>query len=223
MKIKAIIFDQDETLIHPNTGLYEVYVTERAKDFARVFDINNLNEAKRLAFEMKISQCDDSTISLYDRMGIPRSVWYDKLNAIDVRAFLHTNEKLKTFIMALKNSGIRIILLTNSPSLQTKKVLNSVGVPSSMFDHIFTWEKGQEPPKPSKEPFLFIWEKFGLTAEECLMVGNEVKVDLQVAHTLHIHTVGIHLETKADENVDFIIHKLEDIFNVIKKIERNNI
>lgn len=223
MKIKAIIFDQDETLIHPNTGLYERYVLERAKDFAKVFGIKKIKEAKELAFKMKIEKCDDSTIKLYDLMKIPRSVWYDKINSIDIQPFLQKDLKLKKFLVKIKKSGLLTFLLTNSPTLQTNKILEAVGLSASNFDHLFTWEKGKEPPKPFKEPFLFIFRKFGLKPEECIMVGNEIRVDLRVAHSLNIHTVGINLETKPDENVDFTIGKLDDLSTIIKLLERKNI
>lgn len=223
MKIKAIIFDQDETLIHPNTGFYDQYVLERAKDFAKVFGIKKIEEAKELAFKMKIEKCDDSTIKLYDLMKIPRSVWYDKINSIDIQPFLQKDLKLKKFLVKIKKGGLLTFLLTNSPTLQTNKILEAVGLSTSNFDYLFTWEKGKEPPKPSKEPFLFIFREFGLKPEECIMVGNEIKVDLLVAHSLNIHTVGINLETKPDENVDFTINKLDDLSTIIKLLEEKNI
>lgn len=223
MKIKAIIFDQDETLIHPNTGLYERYVLERAKDFAKVFGIKKIEEAKELAFKMKIEKCDDSTIKLYDLMKIPRSVWYDKINSIDIQPFLQKDLKLKKFLVKIKKSGLLTFLLTNSPTLQTNKILEAVGLLASNFDHLFTWEKGKEPPKPSKEPFLFIFKKFKLKSEECIMVGNEIRVDLSVAHSLNVHTVGINLETKPDKNVDFTINKLDTLSTIIKLLEGKKI
>ena len=223
MEIKSIIFDQDETLIHPNTGLYEQYVSERAKDFARVFGVNDINRAKQMAFKLKIEKCDDSTIKLYDLMKIPRSVWYDKIDSIDVSPFLKKDLKLKKFLLKLKKSGLLTFLLTNSPTFQTNRILEAVGLSGSNFYHLFTWEKGKEPPKPSKEPFLFIFRKFGLKPEECVMVGNEIRVDLRVAHSLNIHTVGINLETKPDKNVDFTISKLGDLSTIIKLLEGKNI
>lgn len=223
MKIKSIIFDQDETLIHPNTGLYEQYVLERAKDFAKTFGVDNINRAKQMALQMKIEQCDDSTIKLYDIMKIPRSVWYDKINSIDVRPFLRKDRKLKKFLVKLKKHGLLTFLLTNSPTRQSSKILEAVGLSDSNFDHIFAWKKGKEPPKPSKQPFLFIFRKFGLQPEECIMVGNEIKVDLHVAHSLNINTVGINLETKPDKNVDFTINKLDDLSTIINLLEEKTI
>jgi len=223
MKIKCIFFDQDETLIHPNTGLYEQYVLERAKDFAKTYGISDINRAKKMAFQMKIEKCDDSTIKLYDLMKIPRSVWYDKLNSISVTSFLKEDLNLKKFLVNLKKNGLLIFLLTNSPTLQTKKILNVVGLSDSYFDQVFTWKKGKEPPKPSEKPFLFIFKKFKIKPEECIMVGNEIKVDLRVAHFLNIHTVGINLETKPDQNVDFTINKLEELLIIIKILEGKKI
>lgn len=223
MKIKAIFFDQDETLIHSSMGLYERYVLERAKDFAKVFHVNNINKAKKMAFEMKIEKCDDSTIKLYDLMKIPRSVWYNKMEAIDVKPFLKKNRKLNRFLANLRKLGLLTFLLTNSPTLQTNKILEAVGVSRSNFDNLFTWERGKKPPKPSKDPFVSVFRKFRLKPDECVMVGNEIRVDLQVAHLLGIHTVGINLETSPDKNVDFVINQLDDLFTIIDLLEGKDI
>ena len=220
MKVKAVIFDQDETLIHPETGLYDSYVEERARDFARAYNIEDLEEARERAFKMKIEKCDDSTIALYDMMGVPRSVWYDKINTIDVKPFLRPAPELRAFLKELKDAGLFVFLLTNSPTHQTCKIFEASGVSPETFDRMFTWEAGKEPPKPSKKPFQAIMEEFKLAPEECVMVGNEIKVDLRTAHTLGIRTVGINLETPADAYVDFTIDKLDDLVKVIRRIER---
>lgn len=218
MKIKVIIFDQDETLIQPDTGLYEEYVVERAKDFSHVYGIDDLEKAKQLAFKMKMDECNHSTIELYDKMGISRSVWYDKINNIDARPYLKKDLSLKHFLRQLKNRGLLIFLLTNSPTIQTKKILEFTGIPIEIFDGLFTWERDREPPKPLKEPFEKIFNKYKVQPEECIMVGNEIKVDLQTAHTLGVNTVGINLESNPDENVDFTVDKLEGIFKIINKL-----
>jgi FMN phosphatase YigB (HAD superfamily) len=220
MKIKAIAFDQDETLIHADTGLYERYIEERAKDFARAFGIADLEEAKKQAFKMKIEKCDDSTLKLYEMMGIPLDIWYAKINAIDVRPYLKKDVALQSFLDKLRRAGLRTFLVTNSPTSQTKKILQAVGVSPESFDRLFTWELGQEPPKPSEWPFLQMFNDFGLKPEECIMVGNEIRVDLQTAHRLGLHTIGIHLETPQDKNVDFTINTLDDLFSIIEQLER---
>lgn len=219
MKIKALIFDQDETLIQPDTGLYERYIIERAKDYASVFDIKNIEDAKRLAFKDKIEKCNDSTITLYELMGIPTTVWYDKINRIDVKPYLKKDQSLSMFLGQLKSKRLLTFLLTNSPTKQTHKILEAVGINKRTFDHIFSWERDKIPPKPSKKPFHYIFKEFNLSPSECIMVGNEIKVDLETAHNLGIITIGINLETKPNEKVSYVANNLEEIFELINTIE----
>lgn len=219
LKIKAVFFDQDETLIHPSTGLYEKYVLERAKDFARVFKIKDIQEAKKLAYKMKKEECNDSTIILYDKMGIPRNIWYDKINKIKVSKYLKKNPKILKFLKALVKSDIKVYLLTNSPTLQTKKIFKAVGLSLGIFNEIFTWVKNQEPPKPSKKPFLKIMQKLKIKPKQVIMVGNEIFVDLKPAHDLGITTVGINPEDGPQQYIDFKISTLEGLYEIIRGLE----
>lgn len=218
-KIKAIFFDQDETLIHPSTGLYEEYILERAKDFAKVYGIKDIEEAKKKAYKMKMEECDQSSILLYDKMGISRNVWYDKINNINVSKYLKKNLQVIKFLKSLIESGIKVYLLTNSPTLQTKKIFKTSGLPLKTFDEIFTWIKKQKPPKPSKEPFLKIMRKLKIKPKQIIMVGNEIFVDLKPAHDLGITTVGINPEDGPQKYIDFKINTLEEIYEIIKKLE----
>ena len=219
MKIKSIFFDQDETLIHPSTGLYEKYVLERAKDFAKVYKINDIDEAKRLAFKMKHEECQDSTITLYDKMGISRNIWYDKINKIDVDRFVKKDSDLLKFINGLLKRHIKIYLLTNSPTMQTKKILNAVGLSLTLFDEIFTWERNKKPPKPSSKPFRKIMNKYKIKPNQILMVGNEIFVDLKPAFDLGINTVGINPEDGPQKFLNYKIMELEEIYEIIDTIE----
>lgn len=219
-KIKAIFFDQDETLIHPSTGLYGEYILERAKDFAKTFKIKSVEEAKRLAYKMKKEECNDSTITLYDKMGISRNIWYDKINRINVSKYLKPEPSVLKFLESLNSSGIKLYLLTNSPTLQTEKIFNSIGIPLTIFDEVFSWVKDKEPPKPSQEPFLKICKKLHITPKNVIMVGNEIFVDLKSAHDLGAITVGINPEDGSQKYIDFKISKLEEIYEIIKRLEK---
>jgi HAD superfamily hydrolase (TIGR01549 family) len=219
MKIKAIFFDQDETLIRPSTGLYEEYILERAKDFAQTFKIKDIEEAKRLAYKMKKEECGDSTIILYDKMGISRNVWYDKINNIDILKYIKKDTEILKFLKSLTKSGIKIFLLTNSPTLQTEKIFQALRIPLGIFDEVFTWIRDQEPPKPSQKPFIKICKKLKMNHENMIMVGNEVFVDLKPAHNLGVTTVGINPEEGPQKFIDFKISQLTDLYAIINKAE----
>lgn len=222
-RIRAIIFDQDETLIHPKSGLYEEYILERAKDYAQAFHIHDIEDAKRKAFEMKKKECNDSSIVLYDKMRISRDIWYDKINKIEVKKYLQKDIQLINFLQDLKKKKIHLFLLTNSPTLQTKRILEVVGLQHNLFDQIFTWIKGEEPPKPSSKPFYEIFKNFKVKPEECLMVGNEILVDLKTAHDLGIYTIGINPEAGPQKYMDFIIKELPEIHTIIKIVEKGEL
>jgi len=221
MKIKAVFFDQDETLISPATGLYEEYILQRALDFGRVKGISDIEQAKKQAYKYKNDECEGSSIILYDKIGVGRDIWYDRINQIEVEKYLEPDLRLKQFVKSLRDEDKKLFLLTNSPTLQTKKILRAVGLTGDEFEKLFTWVLGETPPKPTKRPFVEVMEKYGIVAKECVMVGNEVGIDLAPAHKLGIWTIGINLDAEKDENVDFVAENLSQVKQIINQIEIN--
>ncbi len=85
----------------------------------------------------------------------------------------------KTLIDALKRMGYRLILATNPifPPIATNQRIAWAGLSSDDFEFITTYDNSHFC-KPNPQYYREIFQKLGLKAEECLMVGNDVTEDM---------------------------------------------
>lgn len=82
-------------------------------------------------------------------------------------------------IMALKGEGYRVALATNPvfPAVMTSKRLGWTGLDISDFELYTTYENSHYC-KPNPDYYIEIINNLGVSAEDCLMVGNDVDDDM---------------------------------------------
>lgn len=90
----------------------------------------------------------------------------------------------KALIDKLKRIGCRLILATNPifPPIATQMRIGWAGLSTTDFEWITTYDNSSFC-KPNPKYYREIFEKLGLIAEECLMIGNDVTEDM-VAQSL---------------------------------------
>lgn len=79
----------------------------------------------------------------------------------------------------VKNKGLRAVLATNPlfPEVATIQRMAIGGFSPFDFDYITTYENSSYA-KPSPEYFRELLDKLGLSAEECVMIGNDTRDDM---------------------------------------------
>jgi putative hydrolase of the HAD superfamily len=114
----------------------------------------------------------------------------------------------------------QLLLLTNgSPQLQNTKLEITPEI-APYFDHIVisgAFGKG----KPDPEIFHHALSKFGLTADEVLMVGDNLLTDIIGAEQAGIRSVWINREEKAPHATiipTYEIQHLEELFPILNKL-----
>ena len=106
---------------------------------------------------------------------------FDKLQAV-----CGHNENAAKIIELLKGKSVKIILATNPvfPAIATKKRMAWAGLNPDDFALVTTYENSRTI-KPNLNYYQEILDKFELSPEECIMVGNDVDDDM-VSVTLGI-------------------------------------
>ena len=96
------------------------------------------------------------------------------------------NEKAAKTVRTLKARGYRVVLATNPvfPPIATQKRMNWAGFTPEDFELYTTYDNSSFC-KPKVEYYSEILKKMGLSPEEVLMVGNDVREDM-VARKLGI-------------------------------------
>ena len=82
-------------------------------------------------------------------------------------------------VRSLKEKGYRVVLATNPlfPAPATQNRIRWAGLDESDFEWVTTYENSHFC-KPNPAYYAEILEKLGLTAKECIMVGNDADEDL---------------------------------------------
>ena len=193
MKIKAVVFDLDGTLLPMDQEIFtKAYFGGLAKRLApRGYDSQSLINAIWIGSQAMVKN---------DGQKTNEEVFWDKFSEIygkDVRKdepyfeqYYHEdfdkvsascgyNPEAAVTVSKIKDMGFRVALGTNPlfPSIATDKRARWAGLNVSDFEFYTTYENSCFC-KPNLHYYEEILKKLNLSAEEVLMVGNDVSEDM---------------------------------------------
>lgn len=118
------------------------------------------------------------------RQDIPHFDAFYRTVFQEVKAVCGFDPNAPALISCLKEQGYRLVLATNPifPAVATESRIRWAGLSPNDFEWYTTYENSRHC-KPNPAYYRDILERLGLSAEECLMVGNDVREDM-VARTL---------------------------------------
>lgn len=198
MKLKAILFDLDGTLLPMDQDLFmKYYFGELAKKLVPL-GYNKDTLIANVWTGTKAMVMNDGTMTNAEAFWkrFAELVGEDCRKDEPVFDSFYRNEfckakeacqpttAAKEIIDFIKASGKRIILATNPlfPSVATENRTHWAGLSTDDFELITTYENCHYC-KPNPKYYVEILEKTGLAPEECLMVGNNAEEDM-IAETL---------------------------------------
>lgn len=198
MKIKAVFFDLDGTLLPMDQDVFiKAYIGGLTKRLSPLgYDPKAVAEALWKSTGEMVKN-DGSSLNenvfwhsfteilgqqIRDTEPILEDFYKNEFQL--VKAFCGYSPKSKEIVYRLKDAGITVVLATNPffPAIATESRVRWAGLESSDFAYVTTYENSCYC-KPNPSYFSDLLEKMGLKAEECLMVGNDVGDDM-VAETL---------------------------------------
>ena len=187
---RAVIFDMFETLItHYNSPLY--FGVQMSKDigiseaeFRKIWTPTEHDRSiGRISFEEVITYILKEYNCYLEELL--RTIT-DKRIAAKVECFKHLHEEIIPMLSALKEKGYLIGLISNCFSEETKVIRESVLFP--YFDAPFlSYEQGIA--KPDEEIFRRCMQELGVSAGECVYVGDGGSYELETAERLGMKAV----------------------------------
>ncbi len=198
--IKAVIFDMYETLITQfESPLYygaqiaediglpaEVFLPDwRATDYDRATGKKTLEEV----FEALLKKHNIYTEELYHKI-------LEKRIKIQADCFLHLHNEIMPLLTKLRENDIKIGLISNCFSEEAELIQNSELFP--FFDtSCLSYKEGIV--KPDLEIFRRCMNRLGVTAEDCLYVGDGGSDELEAARSLGMQAVQAVWYRKVEE------------------------
>ena len=193
MKITTVLFDLDGTLLPMDQDLFMKayfkglcvkmapygYAPEQLIDAVwagtKAMVMNDGSRTCEAAFWDKFSSILGEEVMDH----IPAFDEFYHLEFQSVQKVCGFNPEAAKTVRALKAAGYRVVLATNPlfPAIATESRTRWAGLEPEEFELVTTYEAASYC-KPNPAYYLEILDKIGVTPEECLMVGNDVKEDM---------------------------------------------
>jgi FMN phosphatase YigB (HAD superfamily) len=193
MRIKAVLFDLDGTLLPMDQDIFvKSYFGRLARKLVpHGYDPEKLVDGiwKGTAAMVKNDGTKnneqafwDTFTAIFGKKALNDTPYFDEFysNEFDkVKESCGYNENADKLIKLLKAKGLRLALATNPifPSVATECRMKWAGLDQNDFELFTTYENSRFC-KPNVKYYEDIHEKMGLKAEECLMIGNDVREDM---------------------------------------------
>lgn len=218
MKIKAILFDLDGTLLQMDQDSFvNKYFGSLISFLARRgFEPKKLARAMGISIEGMIKNTGGGTNeevfwSIFSREygknmtpEIPLFEEFYNTEFDSVSVVAEPTPAVPELIRELKSRGYMLILATNPvfPLIATKKRALWTGVDISDFELVTSYENSYYS-KPNIDYYKAILSSLSLSADECLMVGNDVSDDM-IAKSLgmKVFLLTNHLINKDGEDIN---------------------
>lgn len=213
MMYKAVIFDLDGTLLDTLRDLYNSVnhalrtfgFPERTIDEVRRFIGNGVKKLMERSTpegtdEETNAKCLDCFRAHYLEHMADNTAPYDGVNEL---------------IAKLREKGVRTAVVSNK--LHSAVVDLCKDYFEGIEEAIGVSVEAERKPNPVN--VLKVLDLFGITAEECIYVGDS-EVDVQTAHNAGVKCIGVTWgfrdEAELKENgADFIAHNADEVFNLI--------
>lgn len=193
MSIKLIMFDLDGTLLPMNQNEFvKIYFEGLTNKFIpKGYEPKKLMESIWLGIKEMVKN-DGSLLNekvfwnklssiygnkIYDE--IPSFEEYYLTDFIKAKEACSLTNKANEIIKLSKNLGYKVVLATNPifPSVATKQRIKWAGLEESDFELVTTYENSTSC-KPNLSYYQEIMNKFSVTPEECVMIGNDATEDM---------------------------------------------
>ena len=137
-------------------------------------------------------------LSVFEKMLLARGREAEEAFALADEFRRLSMKKLKCFpyakmiLRGIKQRGGGVFLLSNAQACFTVNELRCCGL-TELFDGIIlSSDVGTK--KPSEEIFAYAFDKFGISPEKSIYVGNDLRDDILGASSVGMRTVYIHTE-----------------------------
>lgn len=191
--MKTILFDLDGTLLPMNQDEFVKLYFESLRNVLKKRNVERKDFIQTFWKGTEAMVCNDGSLSnetvfwkvyqeAYGKDTFIDKKYFDLFYEDDfdkIKSVTSVNPFVYDTIHYLKDKGYRLVLATNPffPLIAQKKRVEWASLSFEDFSYITSYENSSYC-KPNIKYYEEILNKLGLKAEDCLMVGNDVKEDM---------------------------------------------
>ena len=213
--LKYWLFDLDNTLYSGNTKVFDQIDKKMTEYISRKLNLDS-EEAKKIQ-KSYFHEYNTTLNGMIKNHKINAHEFLEFVHDIDLN-FLKEDKPLRDEISKIKGKKI---IFTNGSKAHANNVTKRIGI-NNLFDGVFDIVDADFIPKPSKEAYKKIVEKFQIEPQYCIFI-EDIARNLKPAYDLGMKTVWIkNNEPWAAEYSDsnFINYKIGDLTNFLKEINK---
>ena len=217
-KIKLIIFDIDSTLVYGEQTLnyYRQYPPLLELTLSRSLNIS-LEKAKEIADDHR-QKFNGRGEKSFETCNADFSMWHDTICTLDPSLYIPKLPQVQKMLEDLKKSGYILGSITDGPTIQAKKILQTAGINQSLFSFFIGWERDGKMPKGGlTDVYKYIITQYKFDPSEILMVGDSIDADIIPAHACGINVLYINSNT---DSLYPTISSVELLLNYLSEYER---
>ena len=216
---KACIFDLDGTLTDTLESLtYSVNATLRELGLGQITPTQCkefVGSGARRLIEQSIQAAGDPEASRIEEAMEA----YGRIFKIHCTYHVAPYEGIVDMLKELKKEGVQLAVLSNKPHLQTQDVVATF-FEKDTFARVYGQQEGV-PRKPDPAAVHMILEELGVSAEECLYIGDS-DVDMLTGCAAGVSAIGVtwgfrSREVLMEHGATYIVDKPEEIVSIVKE------
>jgi putative hydrolase of the HAD superfamily len=114
-----------------------------------------------------------------------------------------------------KQYHVKKVILTNGPAYGQRTKIKNLGLLDYIDEIYVSEERGVA--KPSEQAFLQICEDYSVEPQECLMVGDDIDVDILPAKKLGMHVFWVENKSIPQKKDQFISQPITDLIDYLEQ------
>lgn len=224
--VKAVVFDLDDTLISEKE-----YIKSGYRHIAGIIE-NRFAMDKNQVFYDLMSFFKVSPFNVFNRLYDKYQIEYSKEMILDlVNEYrghfpdIQFYDDVLPCLLELKRTGVKVGIITDGYAIAQRQKLKAIQADEYFDEIIVTDELGREYWKPHPKAFEIIKERFGVSFDEMIYVGDNPGKDFYISTIYPVKTVrifrdGVHKDNFYLDGIreDFIIDELTKILEIIRRV-----
>ena len=210
--IRHVCWDLDGTLYRPTPQLEKELNALRLKLYAELTNKpeNNATWQEYQALYNKLN----SHSAIFASLGKPKEYWHSHRNKLKVITYLESEKRTVEMFQEFSKLNVTHGIFTDNMLSETKKILEAMEIPLSIFKYILTIEQVGRP-KPNLGGFRKVVELSGVKPSEILFVGDRIHTDIIPAKAVGMQTALVWSDESKTE-ADYTFPHVADVLEIFK-------
>ncbi|MFA5764103.1 MAG: HAD family hydrolase [archaeon] len=223
--IKVVIFDLWRTLIPATIDFTHLFSLIKQTSLSVPEFVHEYEEAVQKKNYKNFEELHEDFLNYFKQEKT--EILEQELNEIYFNRFdkIYYFPEVEATLKKLKKQGYKIALLSNTESIQQKKLEEKLKL-KEYFDFLgYSFEIGAI--KPDKKMFQTVLNNFKVKPDEAIMIGDSLRSDVGGAQSVGIHNCLItrdEFEKKFHPSIkpEFKITKLDELFRILGELNGKN-